>query len=109
MIPSYSFFTEYIFSQDAYSSPVRAALAVISLTAGDIDMNELFYSDAESPSDDSSSSSSPPSPEAAPGRQYQELGFTIWLAAVVIMSLLFNNLLVRGHKLSSPLPGDKPA
>lgn len=46
-------------------------------------MNGLFYSDSE----DSS--------VVPPGRQYQALAFTIWLAAVVIMSVLFNNLLVR--------------
>lgn len=78
-------------SQNAYSSPVRAILAVISLTAGDIDMNGLFYSDGE----DSSS-------VLPPGRQYQALAFTIWLAAVVIMSVLFNNLLVRTQHLYHP-------
>ncbi len=65
-----------------FSYPVRAILSVISLTAGDIDMGGVFYSD--------SGDDSPP-----PGRQYESLAFLVWLAAVIIMSVLFNNLLVQ--------------
>ncbi len=68
-------------SPSTFSSPLRAILSVISLTAGDVDMGGVFYSDsADSPS---------------PGRQYESLAFIIWLAGVIIMSVLFNNLLVQ--------------
>ncbi len=86
VVSSQLFFLKYklcVSSQNTpstFSSPLRAILSVISLTAGDIDIGGVFYSDsADSPS---------------PGRQYESLAFIIWLAAVIIMSVLFNNLLV---------------
>jgi len=66
-----------------FGSPLRAILAVIPLTAGDISMESVFYDAGEG--------------DAPIGRQYQTLAFIIWLSAVIIMSVLFNNLLVNSY------------
>ena len=76
----------YIQAQDtpaAYSYPLRAILAIIPLTAGDIGIDSVFYTDTEAGS--------------PIGREYETLAFIIWICALIIMSILFNNLLVRFH------------
>ena len=63
-----------------FGNPLRAILTVIPLTAGDIAMDSVFYSGTEQ--------------DEPIGSQYQSLALIIWLSALIIMSVLFNNLLV---------------
>ena len=66
-----------------YSYPLRAILAIIPFTAGDIGIDGVFYTNTEAGS--------------PIGREYETLAFIIWICALIIMSILFNNLLVRFH------------
>ena len=70
-----------LFMQDhlsTYGSPIRAMLAIIPFTAGDISIDDVFYSDQQTID-----------------RSNEDVAFFMWLASVIIMSILFNNLLVR--------------
>ena len=64
-----------------YSNRLRSILAIIPLTAGDIGIDDVFYTDTEA---------GPPI-----GREYETLAFIIWICALIIMTVLYSNLLVR--------------
>ena len=59
----------------SFSNPVKSILSIIPFIAGDISFADTFDSPL--------------------GRPYEILAYTIWLSAVVVMSILFNNMLVR--------------
>ena len=64
-----------------YSNRLRSILAIIPLTAGDIGIDDVFYTDTEAGS--------------PIGREYEVLAFIIWICALIVMTVLYSNLLVR--------------
>ena len=80
-------------SLSTYGSPIRAMLAIIPFTAGDISIDDVFYSDQQTVD-----------------RSNEDVAFFIWLTGVIIMTILFNNLLVRFDycaAFTNILPGGK--
>ena len=63
-----------------FSSPLRAILFMITSIFGGLDHEGTFYTD---------------SPSGRPiGTEYQTLAFIIWFVSLIIVSVLYNNLLV---------------
>ncbi len=83
---SFNHYFEQDESLGPFSSPLRAILFMITSIFGGLDHEGTFYTD---------------SPSGRPiGTEYQTLAFIIWFTSLVIISVLYNNLLVSepsGH------------